>query len=245
MLGPLVFNRVGGEVHPTDIVAVDESAPGEGAVKLSRELSKPGGLRHTVGDGPVLHLGTGAGDHRLPLGRPRDEVAAQEDGVARRGPASVRAATPVGVGVDDEVSGGRSVEEQTIVNRATEVAEEPLQSSEEWLPGIMHVETDLLNGIGDVWPGEGKVLQGISQTPVVCRITNRGPSSLDSLPWVSTGVEQGLQSVIPARSRISRAYCRRWRKSPEGRGSTVTPKKWWSTPRSFIANSCSRDLMMF
>jgi len=35
MLGPLVLNRVGGEVHRTDVVAVDESAPGEGVVKLS------------------------------------------------------------------------------------------------------------------------------------------------------------------------------------------------------------------
>jgi len=30
MFGPLVLHRVGGEVHRTDVVAVDQRAPGEG-----------------------------------------------------------------------------------------------------------------------------------------------------------------------------------------------------------------------
>ena len=88
---------------------------------------------------------------------------------------SVRRTSPVSVYifVDDELSRRRLMEEQAVVNCATEVAEEPLQSSEVWLPGIMHVETDLLNGIGDVWPGEGEVLQGTGQTPVGSMISHR------------------------------------------------------------------------
>jgi hypothetical protein len=39
MLRPLMLNRVGGEVHGADVVAVDERALGERAVKLSQELS--------------------------------------------------------------------------------------------------------------------------------------------------------------------------------------------------------------
>jgi hypothetical protein len=38
MLPALVLDRVNGEVYHTDFVAVDEGAPGEGAVELMREL---------------------------------------------------------------------------------------------------------------------------------------------------------------------------------------------------------------
>ena len=58
------------------------------------------------------------------------------------------------------------MEKKAVVNGTTEVAEEPLQSSEVWLPGVMHMEADLLNLISDIWPGEGKVMQGTSETPV-------------------------------------------------------------------------------
>jgi len=76
MLGPLVLDRVGGEVPRTDIVTVDQCAPGERDVELGEELSEPGSLSHAVGYSTVLRLGTGAGDDRLALGRPRHQVAA-------------------------------------------------------------------------------------------------------------------------------------------------------------------------
>jgi hypothetical protein len=60
MLGPLVLHRVGGEIDGADVVAVDERAPGEGAVKLSQELAELSGLGHAVGNGAVLRLSTGA-----------------------------------------------------------------------------------------------------------------------------------------------------------------------------------------
>jgi len=59
MLGPLVLNRVGGEVHCADVVAVDESTPGERAVELSQELLEPGSLCHTIGDSSVDAHGLG------------------------------------------------------------------------------------------------------------------------------------------------------------------------------------------
>ena len=74
MLRPLMLNGVGGEIHGADIVAVDGCALGERAMELHQELSKPGRLRHTVSDNTVLRLGTGAGDNRLPLRRPGDQV---------------------------------------------------------------------------------------------------------------------------------------------------------------------------
>ena len=39
MLRSLMLNGVGGEIHGTDVVAVDERALGERAMKLSQELS--------------------------------------------------------------------------------------------------------------------------------------------------------------------------------------------------------------
>ena len=38
------------------------------------------------------------------------------------------------------------------------------------LPGILHVKTDLLNGIGEIRPGEGEVLQGTGEAPVASRL---------------------------------------------------------------------------
>jgi hypothetical protein len=81
MLRPLMLNRVGGEVHGADVVAVDKRALGERAAKLSQELSEPGRLSHAVSNSPVLRLSTRARDHRLSLGRPGDQVAAEEDGI--------------------------------------------------------------------------------------------------------------------------------------------------------------------
>ena len=103
VLRPLMLDGVGGEVHGADVVAVDERALGERAMELRQELSKPGRLRHAISDSTVLRLGTGAGDHRLPLGRPGDKVAAQKDGIAGSGAASVRTASPVSVGVDNQL----------------------------------------------------------------------------------------------------------------------------------------------
>jgi hypothetical protein len=43
------------------------------------------------------------------------------------------------------------------------------------LPWIMHVEVDLLDGVGDVGTGEHQVLEGSDETPKVSRISNRRP----------------------------------------------------------------------
>ena len=91
-------------------VAVNKRAPGEGTVELGKKLAEPGGLRHAVSDSAVLRLSTGTGDHRLALGRPGHQVAAQKDSIAGSGAPSVWTPGPVGVSVDDELSGGRPVE---------------------------------------------------------------------------------------------------------------------------------------
>ena len=119
MLRPLMLDGVSGEIHGADVVAVDERALGERAVEL----------HHTISDSPVLRLSAGVGDNRLPLGRPEDKVAAQEDSIAGGGAASVRTASPVSVGVDNQLSRGRAVKDQAVVHSASDVAEETLQRS--------------------------------------------------------------------------------------------------------------------
>jgi hypothetical protein len=50
-----------------------------------------------------------------------------------------------------------------------------LHGSEVDLPGIIHVEADLLNGVGDVEVGEHQVLEGSNEAPEVSQISNRRP----------------------------------------------------------------------
>ena len=76
MLGPLELHRVGGEVDDTDVVAVDQHAPGEGTVELGEELPEPRSLRHAVGHSTVLRLGARAGDDWLTLRRLGHQVTA-------------------------------------------------------------------------------------------------------------------------------------------------------------------------
>jgi hypothetical protein len=100
------------------------------------------------------------------------------------------------------------VEEEPVVDRAPEVAEEPLESGEMWHPGIMHMETYLLNCIGDIRPGEGNVLQGTGQTPVGSQISNGGALRLGLLALSvnrgGTGLAvshpcplQDIESILP------------------------------------------------
>jgi hypothetical protein len=92
------------------------------------KLAHPGGLGHAIGHSAVLDLSTGAGDDRLPLGGPGDEVGAQEHSIARSGPARVGAAGPVGVGVDHKLRRRGRSKEEAIVDRASEVAQDALES---------------------------------------------------------------------------------------------------------------------
>jgi hypothetical protein len=82
MLGALMLNGVGGEVHGTDIVAVDKGAPRRQGLELMEQLSPPSGLIHAVGNGTILGLSVGAGDDGLPLGGPGNQVVLQERRIA-------------------------------------------------------------------------------------------------------------------------------------------------------------------
>ena len=60
---------------------------------------------------------------------------------------------------------------------ATDVTKNAFQCSKVRLSRVVHMETDLLHGVGDVRPSEGEVLKGTSKAPV--------PGGV--LDWVTCG----------------------------------------------------------
>jgi hypothetical protein len=78
MLGALMLNGVGGEVHGADIVTVDKCALRWRGLELVEQLTQPSGPSHAVGNDTILGLSAGAGDDGLPLGRLGNQVVPQE-----------------------------------------------------------------------------------------------------------------------------------------------------------------------
>jgi hypothetical protein len=74
MLGALMLNGVGGEVHSADIVTVDKCALRRWGLELVEQLMRPGGLSHAIGNDMILGLSVGAGDDGLSLGRLGNQV---------------------------------------------------------------------------------------------------------------------------------------------------------------------------
>jgi hypothetical protein len=78
MLGALMLNGVDGEVHSTDIVAVDKGAPRQRGLELVEQLPQLSGLSHAIGNVMIPGLNAGVGDDGLPLGRSGNQVVPQE-----------------------------------------------------------------------------------------------------------------------------------------------------------------------
>lgn len=70
----------------------------------------------------------------------------------------VGAANPISVSVDNQLRSWRRPKKKTIVEGATEIAKNPLRSSEVGLPRGVYVEAHLLDHVGDVSLGECEVL---------------------------------------------------------------------------------------
>jgi hypothetical protein len=100
------------------------------------------------------------------------------------------------------------VKKQHVVDGAPEVAKEALESREVGLSGVVHMETDLLHGVGDVWPSEGEVLKGTDKTLVPSGVLDRVTHGLRELrlrvDWGKAGLAvthlgplQNVKSVLP------------------------------------------------
>src|SRR6185503_19617071 len=79
----------------------------------------------------------------------------------------------------------------------------------------MQMETDLLNSIGEIRPGEGEVLQSAGQTPVCSRIIHRitqiSRQLCLSVDWSGAGLAishpsplQNIEGVLPLAKKKTR-----------------------------------------
>lgn len=75
----------------------------------------------------------------------------------------------------------------TKIKCAMDVPKDALESSKVELTGIMHVKIDLLNGIGDIRPSDGQVLQRTRETVIVSGIVNWSTISLLGIGVNRTG----------------------------------------------------------
>jgi hypothetical protein len=96
------------------------------------------------------------------------------------GPARVGAVDPVGVGVDHKLRRRGRSKEEAVVEGATMVAQDPLESGEMGLSWGVHMEAHLLDNVGNVGPEEGEVLERAGQARVKHRVGDWGPLSSES-----------------------------------------------------------------
>jgi hypothetical protein len=105
------------------------------------------------------------------------------------------------------------------------------------LPRIVHVEAYLLDGVGDVGPGEDEVLKCPGNAPVAGRIGDRGAGGGDLALRVHrgrTGLALGHASALEEVDGVLALV------KEHALGTTLDgdPQEVMERPRSFIANSC-------
>ena len=142
-------------------------------MKLKENLTQPGGFGNTVCHSTILSFSTGCRHCVLPLRRPVDQVVPEKYRITRCGFVSIWTACPICVRVHSQLTLQRRPEKKSQVHCASNVAQDTLQGSKVRLTRIMHVQANLLNGISDIRPGEGEILQGTGETPEVRGILNR------------------------------------------------------------------------
>jgi hypothetical protein len=182
MLHTLMLNGVGGEVDGADVIIVDESALSQWSMEFQEELPKPTSFGRTIYHGAILNLGARAGDDVLAFGGPGDEVVAEEHIIARGALMCIWATHPVRIRVDRQLRGGGEASQvEGEVQGASQIAQDALYHSEVRLLGIMHMEADLLNCVGDVGAGERHVLEGPDEAHELSWISNKRPESSGDL----------------------------------------------------------------
>jgi len=63
------------------------------------------------------------------------------------------------------------------VNSALEILQDALHGAEVRLPRVMHVKTDLPNGISNIRASESEILEGPSYAAIMGGVRHRGPIS--------------------------------------------------------------------
>jgi hypothetical protein len=97
MLGALMLDRIGRHVDSADVVTIYQSCLAERSMKLSQQLTNPSGFSNSIGDSPILSLGTGTRDSELSFRGPRDQIVTQEHSISRSRATGVRTTSPISV----------------------------------------------------------------------------------------------------------------------------------------------------
>jgi hypothetical protein len=122
MFGALMLNGVGGHADRTDVVTIYQGRLRQRSMQFSQELSKPGSFSNDINNNMVFCFTTGVRNRVLALGRPGDQVVAEEDSIARCGSAGVRTARPIGIRVNDQLSLRSWAKEQPQMQSASDVS---------------------------------------------------------------------------------------------------------------------------
>jgi hypothetical protein len=82
---------------------------------------------------------------------------------------------PISVLVDDKVRAARTTQKKTVVLRPLKIAQDLLYGRQMGLPTVVHVQTGLLHGVGDVGPCECQVLKSSYNAPKLRGVLNGRP----------------------------------------------------------------------
>jgi hypothetical protein len=77
VLRALMLHWIAGHVYSTDVVTENHCGPPKWSMQLQQELPKPGSLSHGIGNARYS-ASARAGDCRLALGGPGDQVGAED-----------------------------------------------------------------------------------------------------------------------------------------------------------------------
>jgi hypothetical protein len=143
----------------------------------------------------------------LALGGPRNEIVVKKHSIARGGLAAVRTTSPISISVDNKISQSRQSQQETKVESASNVAQNPLESREVRLTGVVHMKADLLHSVCNIWRVNIKYCRAPTRLRKSEASDTGAPSAAATFGLVSTGVEHALHSAIPTRSRISSINC--------------------------------------
>lgn len=162
----MMMDGVRRHVYSADVVAINDGGGGDRLMKLRKQLAHPTALSDGMSDSPVLSFHAGAGDGRLSLEGPRDEIIPEVDAVAQRRASHVGAASPVGIGVHRQGRCGGGTQRETMVEGPFDVPQNSFDEHQVWLARIMHEEARLLDCIREVGTRKRQVLQGTGETSV-------------------------------------------------------------------------------
>jgi hypothetical protein len=94
---------------------------------------------------------------------------------------SVETTDSVSISVNGEVRRRDAAKKHAVIEGALEILEDAFHVREMWLMGVVHVETHLLDHVGNVGPGEGEVLESPSQAAVGSQVANGAPMLEETL----------------------------------------------------------------